>query len=75
MNETERITHIANKYMKLSFTTIDLLVGIVFEFDVFAELEKALAGKPSKFTDEVAEALSYTTADGGGIFDSKFDDV
>ena len=70
MNETQRIRHIAQKYGAYSETTLDLLVGIVFEFDVFAEIEKALAGEPSKFADEVEDAVSYTRTDGGSIFET-----
>ena len=69
MNETERIVNITSKYGEYSPTTLDLLVGIVFEFDIFAEIEKALAGKPSLVSEAVADAVSYTRHDGGGIFD------
>ena len=70
MNETERINHIASKYGEYSPTTIDLLVGIVFEFDIFAEIEKALAGKASLVSEAVADAVSYTRQDGASIFET-----
>ena len=70
MNETERINHIVSKYGEYNPTTIDLLVGIVFEFDIFAEIEKALAGKPSLVSEAVADAVSYTRPDGASIFET-----
>ena len=58
----------------VSEITLDMICDIVWEFDVYDEIRAALTGQPSKFTDEVAEALSFTAPDPPvGLYDSDYD--
>jgi hypothetical protein len=78
MNDSERIQFILRKVKgtdNFSELTLDFLEQMVLDFDIFHEIEQALEGKPSKFTEEVADALSYTPDPFAGRFDSDYDDV
>ena len=62
MNETDRVAYVLDKVLgdEYSELTLDFLVQLVLDFDIFHEIEMALKKQPSKFTDEVNAALSYT---------------
>ncbi len=68
----DRIILLSGK--EVSETTLDLIADIVWQFDIYDEISTALAGKESKFTEEIAEAFSYTKPDPPiGMFDSDYD--
>ena len=70
---------------KLSDITLDMLVGVVLDFErnnqplkeVVAQIALVAAGKESvlgtQFEERVQEALSFTKEDGGSVFDSDYD--
>jgi hypothetical protein len=58
----------------VSEITLDMICDIVWQFDIYEEIQAALSGEASKFTEEVAEALSFTEPDPPiGMFDSDYD--
>ena len=65
MNETERVDKIVRRYIdNPTGITVDMLVNVVFQFDVYDEIENVLAGKPSMFSeaveDSIREARTFT---------------
>lgn len=72
MQRIDRI--IGSSGIAVSETTREMIQDIGWQFDIYDEIQAALAGEESKLSEEIAEALSYTQSDPPiGMLDSDYD--